>query len=50
MRDPAAFAPLLGRWTPTGDGIVPVCRWRPDGPPPNLPDAFHGGLATKPAP
>ncbi|MCX4472304.1 SAM-dependent methyltransferase [Micromonospora sp. NBC_01655] len=47
MRPPAAFGPLLGRWTPTDDGIVPVARWRPDGPPADLPDAFHGGLATK---
>ncbi|MER5705584.1 SAM-dependent methyltransferase [Micromonospora sp. NPDC002296] len=47
MRPPAAFGPLLGRWTPTDDGIVPVSRWRPDGAPADLPDAFHGGLATK---
>ncbi|MEU7844920.1 SAM-dependent methyltransferase [Micromonospora sp. NPDC049114] len=47
MRPPAAFAPLLGRWTPTADGIVPVHRWRPAGPPADVPDAFHGVLATR---
>ncbi|MFY1593864.1 SAM-dependent methyltransferase [Micromonospora sp. WMMD737] len=46
MRPPAAFVPLLGRWTPTEDGIVPITRWRPDGPPAQVPDAFHGGLAV----
>ncbi|GAA2711855.1 SAM-dependent methyltransferase [Micromonospora olivasterospora] len=49
MRPPAAFAPLLGRWTPTADGIVPVQHWRPEAPPADLPDAFYGALATKPA-
>ncbi|MET8367065.1 SAM-dependent methyltransferase [Micromonospora sp. NPDC005194] len=49
MRPPAAFAPLLGRWTPTSDGIVPVHRWRPAGPPADVPDAFHGVLATRDA-
>ncbi|MFE9188633.1 SAM-dependent methyltransferase [Micromonospora sp. NPDC007208] len=49
MRPPAAFAPLLGRWAPTADGIVPVVEWRPDGPPARVPDAFHGVLATRPA-
>ncbi|MET8369106.1 SAM-dependent methyltransferase [Micromonospora profundi] len=47
MRPAAAFAPLLGRWRPTPDGIVPVDRWRPDGPPVEVPDAFHGVLATR---
>ncbi|WFE99373.1 SAM-dependent methyltransferase [Micromonospora sp. WMMD964] len=47
MRPPAAFAPLLGRWAPTEDGIVPVTDWRPEGPPPRVPDAFHGALATR---
>ncbi|SCF11319.1 S-adenosyl methyltransferase [Micromonospora coriariae] len=47
MRAPAAFAPLLGRWAPTADGIVPVSRWRPDGTPAPVPDAFHGVLATR---
>ncbi|MFF3854522.1 SAM-dependent methyltransferase [Micromonospora sp. NPDC002575] len=47
MRPPAAFGPLLGRWTPTPEGIVPVARWRPDGPPADLPDAFYGGLAVR---
>ncbi|MGV9213432.1 SAM-dependent methyltransferase [Micromonospora sp. RB23] len=47
MRPPAAFAPLLGRWTPTADGIVPVNRWRPAGVPVDVPDAFHGVLATR---
>jgi hypothetical protein len=28
---------------------VPVARWRADGTPEAVPDAFHGGLATKPA-
>jgi O-methyltransferase involved in polyketide biosynthesis len=49
MRPPAAFAPLLGRWQPTGEGIVPVARWRVEGTPEAVPDAFHGGVATKPA-
>ncbi|WP_179779151.1 SAM-dependent methyltransferase [Micromonospora jinlongensis] len=47
MRPPAAFAPLLGRWAPTADGIVPVAQWRPVGPPAQVPDAFHGVLATR---
>ncbi|MEU1745250.1 SAM-dependent methyltransferase [Micromonospora arida] len=47
MRPPAAFAPLLGRWAPTADGIVPVAEWRPGGPPARVPDAFHGVLATR---
>ncbi|MEV4712027.1 SAM-dependent methyltransferase [Micromonospora sp. NPDC049374] len=47
MRPPAAFAPLLGRWQPTQDGIVPVTHWRPDGPPAEVPDAFHGAVAVR---
>ncbi|MEU7804604.1 SAM-dependent methyltransferase [Micromonospora arborensis] len=47
MRPPAAFAPLLGRWAPTADGIVPVAQWRAEGPPAQVPDAFHGVLATR---
>ncbi|MFG1843139.1 SAM-dependent methyltransferase [Micromonospora sp. NPDC049175] len=47
MRPPTAFGPLLGRWAPTVDGIVPVARWRPVGPPAPVPDAFHGVLATR---
>ncbi|MBB5874451.1 hypothetical protein F4553_007885 [Allocatelliglobosispora scoriae] len=47
MREPESFGALLGRWTPTADGIVPVARWRPDGTPEEVPDAFWGGLATK---
>ncbi|MEV7989284.1 SAM-dependent methyltransferase [Micromonospora sp. NPDC085948] len=47
MRPPRAFAPLLGRWAPTADGIVPVARWRPEGPPAQVPDAFHGVLASR---
>ncbi|MER7335318.1 MULTISPECIES: SAM-dependent methyltransferase [unclassified Micromonospora] len=49
MRPPAAFAPLLGRWTPTADGIVPITRWRPAGPPAQVPDAFHGAVAVRSA-
>ncbi|MFG3418095.1 SAM-dependent methyltransferase [Micromonospora sp. NPDC047730] len=49
MRPPAAFAPLLGRWTPTADGVVPITRWRPDGPPAQVPDAFHGAVAVRSA-
>ena len=49
MRAPGRFAPLLGRWQPTGDGIVPVARWRPAGEPEPVPDAFHGALAVRPA-
>ncbi|MEW2382124.1 SAM-dependent methyltransferase [Micromonospora sp. NPDC047707] len=47
MRAPAAFRPLLGRWTPTTDGIVPITHWRPDGTPAAVPDAFHGGVAVR---
>jgi O-methyltransferase involved in polyketide biosynthesis len=47
MREPADFPALLGRWTPTADGIVPVARWRPDGPTEQVPDAFWGGVAAK---
>lgn len=47
MRDPAAFGPLLGRWQVSPDGIVPVARWRPDGPVEQVPDAFWGGVAVK---
>ncbi|MFJ6197919.1 SAM-dependent methyltransferase [Micromonospora sp. NPDC092111] len=49
MRAPASFPPLLGRWVPTADGIVPVSRWRPVGAPAEVPAAFHGGLVVKPA-
>ncbi|GAA4566735.1 SAM-dependent methyltransferase [Micromonospora coerulea] len=49
MRPPSAFGPLLGRWEPGADGIVPVARWRPDGEPADVPDAFFGAVATKPA-
>ncbi|MET8911711.1 SAM-dependent methyltransferase [Micromonospora sp. NPDC004551] len=49
MRAPARFGPLLGRWQPTPDGIVPVARWRPAGVPAPVPDAFYGALAVKPA-
>ncbi|RKR93194.1 S-adenosyl methyltransferase [Micromonospora pisi] len=47
MRDPAGFPALLGSWRLTADGIVPVARWRPDGDPADVPDAFYGGLALK---
>jgi O-methyltransferase involved in polyketide biosynthesis len=47
MREPDTFAGLLGRWAVTDDGIVPVARWRPDGPVEQVPDAFWGGLAGK---
>ncbi|MEU7655504.1 SAM-dependent methyltransferase [Micromonospora taraxaci] len=47
MRPPEAFAPLLGRWVPTADGIVPVTDWRPEGSPARVPDAFHGVLAAR---
>jgi hypothetical protein len=47
MRDPAAFPDLLGKWRLTPDGIVPVAHWRPDGPPAQVPDAFHGGVALR---
>jgi hypothetical protein len=48
MRDPAGFSRLLGDWRLTPDGIVPVARWRPDGEPERVPDAFWGGVAVKP--
>jgi hypothetical protein len=47
MREPERFTGLLGRWTPTPDGIVPVARWRPDGEPERVPDAFWGGVAVQ---
>ncbi|XTZ17360.1 SAM-dependent methyltransferase [Micromonospora echinospora] len=49
MRPPESFAGLLGRWQPTADGIVPVARWRPEGDPVAVPDAFYGAVAVKPA-
>lgn len=49
MRRPEAFAPLLGRWRPTAEGIVPIARWRPEGPPAQVPDAFYGAVAVRPA-
>ncbi|MGC5051752.1 SAM-dependent methyltransferase [Micromonospora sp. DT48] len=49
MRPPAACVPLLGRWTPTPDGIVPVPHWRPEGEPAQVPDAFHGAVAVRSA-
>lgn len=49
MREPADFPALLGRWRPTTDGVVPVARWRPDGAAEDVPDAFWGGVAEKPA-
>jgi hypothetical protein len=50
MRSPDAFAALLGRWTPTAEGIVPVARWRPDGPPADVPPASYGTVAVTSAP
>ncbi|WBB53149.1 SAM-dependent methyltransferase [Verrucosispora sp. WMMD573] len=47
MRPPAAFGPLLSRWQPTWDGIVPVTHWRPEGRPAEVPDAFHGAVAVR---
>jgi O-methyltransferase involved in polyketide biosynthesis len=47
MREPARFAELLGRWTPTADGITPVADWRPDGAAEDVPDAFWGGVAVR---
>ena len=29
------------------EGIVPVARWRPDGAPAEVPDAFYGGVALR---
>ncbi|MGC4889855.1 SAM-dependent methyltransferase [Micromonospora sp. DT227] len=49
MREPERFPPLLGRWRPTAEGVVPVARWRPVGEPEPVPDAFHGALAWRPA-
>ncbi|MET7418887.1 SAM-dependent methyltransferase [Dactylosporangium sp. NPDC005555] len=49
MRSPVHFADLLGRWSTTQDGIVPVALWRPEGEPEQVPDAFWGGVAVKPA-
>jgi hypothetical protein len=47
MRDPAAFPALLGPWRLNPDGITPVARWRSTGESAGVPDAFHGGVATK---
>jgi O-methyltransferase involved in polyketide biosynthesis len=47
MREPALFADLLGPWSPTAEGIVPVARWQPDGEIEDVPDAFWGGVAVK---
>ncbi|MGC4892767.1 SAM-dependent methyltransferase [Micromonospora sp. DT31] len=47
MRAPDRFVPLLGRWQPTGEGVVPVARWRPEGDPEPVPDAFYGALALR---
>jgi S-adenosyl methyltransferase len=47
MREPTRFAALLGRWTPTGEGIVPVAHWLPDAAPEDVPAAFWGGVAVK---
>ncbi|MFG1604791.1 SAM-dependent methyltransferase [Actinoplanes sp. NPDC049265] len=47
MREPTRFAALLGRWTPTPEGIVPVAHWLPDGRAEDVPDAFWGGVAVK---
>lgn len=47
MREPEDFGALLGRWRVTDDGIVPVARWRPDGQPEQVPDAFWGGVAIR---
>jgi hypothetical protein len=47
MREPASFARLLGPWTPTAEGVLPVARWLPDGAVEDVPDAFWGGVAVK---
>lgn len=47
MREPASFAGLLGRWTPTAEGVVPVARWLPEDGGADVPDAFWGGVAVK---
>ncbi|WP_434739990.1 SAM-dependent methyltransferase [Micromonospora sp. SH-82] len=47
MREPARMRGLLGRWEPTVEGIVPVARWRPQGPVEAVADAFYGGVAVR---
>ncbi|RKN21358.1 hypothetical protein D7147_11415 [Micromonospora musae] len=47
MRPPADFPALLGRWTPTEDGVVAVGDWRPEGRPASVPDAFYGAVAVR---
>jgi hypothetical protein len=48
MRSPEAFAPLLGRWELTGDGLAPVREWGVADPAPgDEPAAFYGGLAVR---
>ncbi|RIV37333.1 SAM-dependent methyltransferase [Micromonospora radicis] len=47
MRAPATFGSLLGRWTPTSEGIVAVRHWRPARPVEPVPDAFYGAVAVR---
>jgi len=53
MREPGRFAPLLGPWDLTADGVQPVGRWGwpADAAPGSVPEvsggeAFYGGLAV----
>lgn len=47
LRRPDRIRPLLGRWTLTEDGILPVARWRGAGEPPPGPTFMYGCLARK---
>jgi hypothetical protein len=47
MRTPSEFAPLLGPWQVTEDGIAPVAAWRSEGAPAAIPTFMYGGVAHK---
>jgi hypothetical protein len=47
MRTPEQFAPLLGPWRTTEDGIAPVAAWRSEGPPVQIATFMYGGVARK---
>lgn len=48
MRTAEAFAPLLGDWRITEDGIQPVGEWRSAEAPAGILAVMYGGLAYKP--
>jgi hypothetical protein len=48
MRTPEQFAPLLGPWQLTRDGIQPAGAWRNPAGPVDIPTFMYGGVAAKP--